>query len=131
MPPACRIRPTTSSPLPASRLPMTTMAPALAIARAVARPMPVPPPVTTPILPVRFAMIFSHLWLLFTARIGNGRPVAVLGLAGAAPFGVGPAPTTGVPPSLHPSRPLGSQREPWRSHRHDAPPCDVAGVLGH
>src|SRR5271155_2993364 len=41
---------TTSSPSLAPRLPMTSEAPALAIAKAVALPMPVPPPVTMPTL---------------------------------------------------------------------------------
>src|SRR3984957_2895528 len=47
---------TTSSPSSAPRFPMTSEAPALAIARAVALPMPVPPPVTTPTLLAKDAM---------------------------------------------------------------------------
>src|SRR5271169_1795069 len=47
---------TTSSPSLAPRLPMTSEAPALAIAKAVALPMPVPPPVTMPTLLAKDAM---------------------------------------------------------------------------
>src|ERR1700761_920904 len=47
---------TTSSPSLAPRLPMTSEAPALAIANAVALPMPVPPPVTMPTLLAKDAM---------------------------------------------------------------------------
>src|SRR5271154_71090 len=47
---------TTSSPILAPRLPMTSEAPARAIAKAVALPMPVPPPVTTPTLSTKDAM---------------------------------------------------------------------------
>ena len=53
----------------ASRLPITSAAPAFAIARAVALPMPVPPPVTTPTLPFKSAMyilISNLLMKLFT-----------------------------------------------------------------
>src|SRR5260370_8776966 len=47
---------TTSWPSLASRLPMTSEAPAPAIAKSVALPMPVPPPVTMPTLLAKDAM---------------------------------------------------------------------------
>jgi len=97
----------------ASRFPMTTAAPAFAIARAVARPMPVPPPVTTPTFPARVAMSSSPFTSSRPAsglnRTASGCRAAGRIPAAAPPSPTGPAPTAAVRPPRRPRLPPDSR----------------------